>query len=231
MATITQVKGQPISIVWDWPNFTAAELTRLSTKYLDRLDKELATRVKEQMLEQVREAVLTGVWPPDTAVLLQKTFGDVLHSTQARMINIARTEQLDAYRAGGQAFQRANRDIMAGWQWVSVLAETTCASCIAMHGTMHDIDEPGPEDHPQGRCFRRPVTKTWEELGFPGVDSPPSLVPDAEEWFKGLSPESQEKILGGKAYEAWREGKFPRSEWAKRVQNPGWRPSYIPAKP
>jgi hypothetical protein len=54
---------------------------------------------------------------------------------------------------------------------------------------------------------------------------------DAGEWFDGLDEPSQRSILGARGFEAWREGRFPMSDWAARKSNDGWRDSYVPAKP
>ena len=128
----------------------------------------------------------------------------------------ADTEQLDAYRDSATATQLANRDVLAGWQWVATLSSRTCRSCIAMHGSIHDIDEPGPLDHQQGRCSRAPVTKRWSDINprLAGISEPPGMVQpgDGEAWLRKQSPEVQDKILGKRGAEAWRNGQWPASQ-------------------
>ena len=81
------------------------------------------------------------------------------------------------------------------------------------------------------RCSRMPQTKSWADLGFPGMDEPPSAVPDVDAWLSTLSAPEMRRVLGGPRYDAYRRGGFPRTAWAQLQQNPGWRPSYVPAKP
>lgn len=95
-----------------------------------------------------------------------------------------------------------------------------CPSCLAQHGTRHPMDEDGPIDHHQGRCTRLPVTKTWSELGFEGITEPdPHLTPQAGDgvrWLQSQPAATQEKILGPKRYDAWRDGRYPPEDWSVR---------------
>lgn len=129
--------------------------------------------------------------------------------------------------------EQRHRDILAGWQWVAELSERTCASCVAMHGTIHPLDEPGPLDHQQGRCTRTPVTKTWKQLGFEGIDEPEGFAKpgDGEKWLAKQPEDVQRHILGNRGLEAWQAGAWPSSQWARRRTTDGWRDSYTPARP
>ena len=133
----------------------------------------------------------------------------------ARALVIARTEQLDAYRAAAQAHHAANRDILQGWQWYAELDHRTCASCISHHGETHPLDEPGPLDHHQGRCTRLPLTKTWNQLGFDDIDEPDSAVNEGDgyAWFQSQPETTQRDILGPKRFQAWTDGRYPPDDW------------------
>ena len=225
--------GSPLDLIWNKPYHQAT---------LQLLDSKVATKLTEQMLQAQRDlirmemaahlsmATQQGYHPLTVARSMQNAMYEKLGSTQARMNNIARTEVLDAYRNGARQTQLANADVLQGWVWTSVVAQTSCPSCIAMHGTVHDLSEPGPEDHPQGRCFRVPLTKPWPQLGF-DVEEPASTFVDAQSWFGSLTPQQQHAMLGEKAYAAWSSGKFPMKDWAQRVENDKWRGFYRPAKP
>ena len=103
-----------------------------------------------------------------------------------------------------------------------------CRACLAMHGTEHDLDEPGPLGHQQCRCGRVPRTKTWAELGFTGIRERKPAIQDAESFFNNLPETDQRAILGNRGYEAWKRGDYPMSAWSKRQQNTGWRDSFVP---
>ena len=102
-----------------------------------------------------------------------------------------------------------------------------CRACLAMHGTEHDLDEPGPLDHPGGRCARVPRTKTWAELGITGVKDRKPAIQDAATFFNNLPETDQRAILGNRGYEAWKAGDYPMSAWSKRQSNTGWRDSIV----
>ncbi|MFC0673541.1 phage minor head protein [Brachybacterium hainanense] len=149
----------------------------------------------------------------------------------ARALNISRTEMLDAMRQGQKAADARNQAVLGGWVWGAHLDSKTCRSCIAMHGTEHTIDEEGPIDHHSGRCARIPKTKTWAELGFPGIEEPPPALPDAETWFEGLTEQEQRRLLTSSGYEAWKRGDYSISDWAARKSNGSWRDSMVPSTP
>lgn len=149
----------------------------------------------------------------------------------ARALTISRTEMLDAMRVAQRATDQVNAGVLAGWTWGAHLDSKTCGACIAMHGTEWVLTDPGPEGHQNCRCARLPRTKSWAELGFPGLPEPDIGLVDAGEWFDGLTEPEQVGILGKRGHEQWQAGNFPMTDWATRRETPGWRPSYVPAKP
>ena len=98
-----------------------------------------------------------------------------------------------------------------------------CPSCVAMHGTEHALDEPGPLDHPQGRCSRMPLVKP--EL-VPGAPTP--TIESGPEWLARQPEGVQRSVLGPRRFEAWQDGDYPVSRWAVRRESPDWRASYAP---
>ena len=92
-----------------------------------------------------------------------------------------------------------------------------------MHGTEHALDEPGPLDHPQGRCSRMPLVKP--EL-VPGAPKP--VIESGPEWLSRQPEGVQRSVLGPRRFEAWQDGDYPVSRWAVRRESPDWRASYAP---
>ncbi len=198
-----------------------------TTGQIESRSLALSGRMAEQMRGELVRSVAVGINPRDAARRIVARCQGVFDGGLARANVIARTEMLDAYRVAAQQSHKAAADVLQGWMWWSEMGLRTCPSCWAQHGSVHDLDEPGPQDHHQGRCSRVPVTKSWADLGLEGIDDPVSAVPDAEERFAQLTEAQQREILGPKRFEAWQQGRYPMSEWSRRVSNGDWRDSYI----
>ena len=198
-----------------------------------RVQQQITARTYELSAEAtaaMRRALVLGVAkgenPRETARQMVAQARDAFNGGLNRAQVIARTEMIDAHRGAAEASQNANADVLAGWEWHAQLGPRTCPSCIAQHGRLHDLDEPGPLDHQQGRCARVPVTKTWAELGFPGIEEPRPRTQTGQEWFEQQPESVQRAILGPKRYEAWLEGDYPPEAWSVRKTTDGWRDSY-----
>lgn len=74
-------------------------------------------------------------------------------------------------------------DILDHWEHLATLDAVTCDECAALDGRVIPVaseafggedNEPweAVEVHPNCRCVPIPVTKTWDELGFEGVQDP-----------------------------------------------------------
>ena len=183
----------------------------------------LSDEATEAMRRRLVQGVAAGRNPRDTARLIVRDVQDAFDGGLARAQVIARTETIDAYRAGAKAHHEANSDVLAGWVWLAKLSERTCPSCVAMHGTEHALDEPGPLDHPQGRCSRMPLVKP--EL-VPGAPAP--TIESGPEWLARQPEGVQRSVLGPRRFEAWQDGGYPVSRWAVRRESPDWRASYAP---
>lgn len=205
------------------------QITAIIQRSVEQITKDMAAlpaSTSALIRGELVRGVTVGDNPRRTATRIvanvEKRFGFSLN----RAMVISRTESLDAYRRAGQMVEQQNKDILQGWQWVCHFDDRTCRACIAMHGQKFATDEPGPIDHHQGRCARAPLTRSWKDLGFDGVEEIPSL-PSAEQEFKNMSQERQKQILG-KDWQAWKDGKFPLRMWVSEKPNPGWRPSISP---
>nr|DAE99997.1 MAG TPA: putative head morphogenesis protein [Caudoviricetes sp.] len=186
----------------------------------------------EAMKRELVRSIPIGANPRETARRVIKAVQGVFNGGLHRARVIARTEQIDAYRAAAAATHQANRHMLKGWQWVAALSERTCRSCLAMHGTLHPLNEPGPLDHQQGRCTRVPVTKSWKELGFQGDEPPGRVSPgDGEKWLRNQPRKVQEHILGVDGLVQWETGNWPSVQWSELRTTGGWRDSYGAAKP
>jgi hypothetical protein len=200
-----------------------------TTQQITSLLWPLASDATESMKRALVRGVAVGDNPRTVARRMLRTLEGEFNGGLQRAMVVARTEILDAHRAGAQAQQSANTDVLAGWLWHAELSARTCPSCWAKHGTLHPVAEPGPLDHQQGRCSRMPKTKSWADLGFGGVSEPPDLVPDAKTVFDQLPRRDQLQIMGLARLEALQNGDIAWADLTKLRTTPGWRDSWAPA--
>lgn len=206
------------------PAFDAI-VARAQDNIVSRLQPLSADAMAAMRRELVR-GITVGDNPRRAAARMLSRLEGQFAGGLTRALRIARTEQLDAYRMGNQLVDLSHPDIVTGWTWVAALDGGTCIACASMHGSTFPNSDPGPEGHVQCRCDRVPTTAPWADLGFPGVQEPPSLLPDARQWFDGLDEAAQLDIMGPGRLEAFRSGQVEWGQLARRVDNPDWRPSY-----
>ena len=213
-----------------------AELFRADPRQIESIIVRTQTQVTKSLapiagdaFETIRETLVRGIafgQNPRT-VARRMVRGLQLGHSQAltRAMVIARTEMLDAHRDAAQAHEDANTAVLQDWVWVASLDTRCCPSCWAMHGTHHDLQEKGPEDHPQGRCARLSRTKSWADLGF-DLEEPPSLLPDAQATFAALPRAGQLEVMGSKRLQLLDDDAIDWDDLSRRQDNPGWRPSH-----
>jgi SPP1 gp7 family putative phage head morphogenesis protein len=200
-------------------------IVQRSTQQITSRTRPLSSKAYDAVRRELIRGVASGSNPRATAARMVRRAEGGFNGGLTRALNIARTETLDAHRAGAAAGRAQHTDVLAGWTWLAKLDSQTCPSCWAQNGTIHDVTDPGPDDHQQGRCVALPTTKPWSELGF-DIPEPPSLLPDSSAVFAGLPAAEQLQILGPTRYAAWKRGDFPMSSWSQRRTTPGWRDSY-----
>jgi hypothetical protein len=178
----------------------------------------------------VRQALVQGAAASDNPAKVARNMVKLARAgavdlPMARATAIARTELLDASRAATQAWERSNASSLQGWEWLSSRSATTCPSCWAMDGTLHELTEQGPDDHPNGRCTRMVRTKTWRELGIE-LDEPAGLTRlSAEDHFRTLPAATQQRIMGAARLKALDDG-APWSSLSVEKHNVDWRRSF-----
>lgn len=202
-----------------------AQIVARSTEQITAAARPLSAEASEAVRRSVIRGVAAGESPRVTAAAMVRRVEAAFNGGLTRALTIARTEILDASRAAAAIQQQANADVLTGWVWTADLSSRTCPSCIAQHGSVHPLTDPGPLDHQQGRCARTPVTKSWRQLGF-DIDEPPSAVPDAREWFASQPADTQLAIMGPSRLEALQSGGVGWDDLSARRTTDGWRDSY-----
>jgi SPP1 gp7 family putative phage head morphogenesis protein len=181
-----------------------------------------ATKVASQALIR---GVTLGYNPRDIARDVQ----DALQVSRYRALTMARTEMLRSYRTSQLENFRANSDVVGQWRWTCDLSPRTCAACIAMDGSMHDLSEE-MESHPNCRCTTVPVTNSWDSiLGPLGIDTsgiedsnPVDSMQSGGDWFGAQSEKVQRSILGNAKYAAWSNGDFELSDIVGYSHDKDW---------
>ncbi len=206
-------------------------IVRRSTQQITSTLRPLSGQAYDVVQRELIRSVASGSNPKVAARRMIQRAEQGFNGGLTRAMVVSRTEIIDAHRTAAAVGQAPHADVLAGWTWVASLTPRTCPACLGKHGETFPLTEPGPLGHQQCRCARVPVTKSWADLGFDGIEEPPSLIPDADAFFASLSPAEKYELLGQDRYRAWAAGNYPRSRWAARRESSGWRDSYVPSKP
>lgn len=214
--------------VADVPTAALSAIVQRSTETITSSLWPISSEADGAIRRELVRGLANGSNPSKVAREIVKGAEGHFNGGLSRALTIARTEILDAHRAAAQANQQANADVLDGWIWLTKLDARTCPACIGMSGSVHPLDESGPDGHQNCRCARMPKTKSWAEIGI-DLDEPEPATPDPGEWFAGLDDAEQRRILGAARYKAWAAGNYPLTQWATVRHNPGWRRSYVPS--
>lgn len=219
--------GAGLVIAWDRvsPDAIAAIVER-STERIHAATKPIPADVERTMKRELIRGVSVGDSPRTTARRIVKRTEANFNFGLERALRISRTEMIDASRNGAHVAAQDNVDILTGWRWSAELSSRTCPSCISRHGTTYPVSKSGPDDHPQGRCARVDITKSWADLGFEGIEEPDDVFPDAKQWFGDLTEDTQVRIMGRERLDLLNSGSIGFDDLSTLKQNPNWRQSY-----
>lgn len=127
-------------------------------------------------------------------------------------------------RARDQLF-RENEDVVKASQWLSTLDSRTCLTCANLDQKQWPLGESHimPPAHVQCRCTLIPVMKSWKELGIKAneledttrasMNGQVSAKMNYEQWLKTQSTRVQNRALGPRRAERWRDGKETVSQF------------------
>lgn len=198
-----------------------------TTQQITAVSWPISAETQAAIQSELARGMIVGDNPREAARRMMQATEGRFNGGLARAVNISRTEMISAMHTAQHATDQMNGDMLSGWTWTAHLGPRTCPSCLSLHGTEYPIEDPGPLDHQSGRCARVPRTKSWADLGFPGIEEPDLGMQDAGAWFDSQDEATQRSMLGRSRFEAWQRGDYPMSAWSVRKENPGWRPSYV----
>jgi SPP1 gp7 family putative phage head morphogenesis protein len=127
-----------------------------------------------------------------------------------RMLVIARTEQLKAYRFASQEQYKAS-GVVSGYKRLSARDGRVCAGCLAADGRLYKVAH-AFDSHPACRCAAVPCVIGVEPPTWQG----------GEAWLREQDAETQTAILGRKGRELWTSGRVPFERFAKTVHDDTW---------
>ena len=202
-------------------------IVRRTTEQVTALSRPLSAQAEAAMRSTLIRGIALGDNPRDAARTMLSRVEGGFNGGRTRALVIARTEMISAHREAAWAQDQAATDVLAGWTWTCALDRRACPACLAMHGTVHPVADPGPLGHQQCRCSRTPKAKSWRDLGF-DIDEPADIFPDARSWFEDLPEGSQLDIMGKARLDLLKSGSVTWDDLATRRTSAGWRDSFAP---
>jgi SPP1 gp7 family putative phage head morphogenesis protein len=183
---------------------------------LAELFKSMPGKSVRNISDTIAHGIATGQNPKVTA----RAFAKAAKVPMQRAVTIARTETIRAHNAASIESYEVNSQVTKGWQWHAELDSRTCSACVLMSGTEHANGDP-MNQHINCRCSAVPLTKSWADLGFPGIKDTQYKIPKGVDVFKGMSPAEQRQILGPGKYELYKNG-TPFEKFAHTHKSDKW---------
>lgn len=182
----------------------------------------------KEAAENVKTALISGLANGDNPATIAPQVAQALGISRNRALVLSRTETIRAYRSANLETLRANDDVCEGWVWQASLSRRSCAVCIAMNGTKHDLSEE-MESHPCCRCVPVPLTKSWDAILGPlgidtsGIPETSISIPSGASWFAEQDESTQRAILGSNAaYQLYASGKASLSDFVGKSHDAQW---------
>lgn len=169
-------------------------------------------------------ALVTGLVAGDSTRTVAGAMRQELGIGLTRALTISRTSVITSYRDASLEIYRANDDVVSEWRWESSHSARTCAMCLAMDGQTFPLDTPFGS-HPNCRCVPVPVTVSWADLGFQGLDGPPASRETGAAWFARQPEDVQRQILGPAKLAAYKAGNITLQDIVAYRDDPRWGPT------
>lgn len=170
----------------------------------------------------IRQGLLDGKQTNELIAATKELVGASKRHAETLVITAVAKAADDAH----QALRDENLDLIKGEKHLATLDMRTSDVCRIRDGLMWDLDKKPidhnlpyqrPPLHPRCRSILQLVMKSWQELGFDGVEDMPASTRASmdgqvsenlnyENWLKTKSPEEQDTVLGKGKADLWRRG-------------------------
>jgi len=141
-----------------------------------------------------------------------------LAQSYVRMTTIARTETLRVYRETTlESYRRSN--VVVGYKRIASKSIRTCLGCLMADGMIYRLESEF-EEHVNGRCVAIPILRDMSE---------PTWT-TGRQWFEQQPPTVQREMMGNGLYNIWQSGRVDLSEMWRRIEDPTWGNSIVPAR-
>lgn len=211
-----------------WPKVDPKAIDAIVRRSTERITSglwPLSAEADAVVRREIVRGIATGSNPRATAKAIMRGAEGGFNGGLSRALTVARTETLSVHREAAAVSHQENADVLAGWRWLCDLSTRSCPACLAKNGELHPLSEPGPQGHPNCRCSRCPVSKSWQDLGI-DLDEPADQFPDSREWFDSQSEADKLKIMGRQRLDLLSNGDVKWSDLATKKSNPEWRDSW-----
>jgi len=142
--------------------------------------KQLAQNTATKVNQSIRLGVAEGQGIESIVRRLKGTrangFRDgILDESRRHLRTLVRTSVTEVTNVAREQVFKENTDVIKGVQYIATLDGRTTHVCASLDGQVFPVDDgPRPPQHPQCRSVTAPVMKSWQELGIPLKEIPPS---------------------------------------------------------
>lgn len=214
-----------------FPKAIAVDFTRPSGNLLrsivtarpfnGRILREWWQGIDVQIRKGVNGAIQTGLAQGQTIPEMTRAVRQVLNTGTRSAEAVVRTAVNHTATHAREQTYVENTDIIGKVRYVATLDGRTTITCASLDGKEFLVgDGPRPPMHFGCRSTTVPVLKPISQLGIPGLkDLPPGKraalggpVSSKESygvWLKRQTPERQNRVLGAKRAQLFRDGKVP----------------------
>ena len=159
----------------------------------------------------LRDAIAQGWGPRETGRRLRKVLG----VAQWKAEQLARDQQIRAFRESSLDTYRANADILRGYRRRATLSARTCSPCLALDGRFYPLNE-AMSSHVCCRCYLEPLLRD--------PYAPPPIVETGAEWFDRQDELTQRRILGPGKARLYQAGEITLSDLVAEWFDAMWGP-------